>query len=231
MKRTFAAAFVLALLGAGSAFAQAKPPGFGCGGSPPQMIYVMPVPKFTVIDFTNQGADCALWQTFFYLNWPVLAGQRGVPNTAAKFGAPGTTVWESFKTLEQVFLPNGAVPAPWNQNLRMEGLASPLAAQAGSGAIRLLNRTSKFSRTAVSNIALIPGVDQTFLDNIEQAFGGTLWDQQKKPVYYEIAMNKMQFDYITGHQLYSSAGQTTFIKTMNIALPVGSIELKAAWKI
>src|SRR3954451_2796759 len=136
MKRTVAAAFALAFLVSSPSFAQTKPPGFGCGGSPPQMIYVEPVPKFTVIDFTNQGADCALWQTFFYLNWPVTNGKRGVPNTGAKFGTPGTTVWESFKTIDQVFLPNGAPPTPWDKNLLLGGLSSPLAAQVSSGSVR-----------------------------------------------------------------------------------------------
>ena len=120
MTRIFAA-LGLVLATAAPAFAQTQPPGFACGGSPPQMIRVAPIPKFTVIDFDNRGADCAMWQTFFYLNWPVLAGQRGVPNTAAKFGTPGTTVWESFKTVEQVFLPNGGAPQPWNQNLLLGG--------------------------------------------------------------------------------------------------------------
>jgi len=230
MKR-LAATLALAALTASPALAQTKPPGFACGGSPPQMVYVQPTPKFTVIDFTNQGADCALWQTFFYLNWPVVNGKRGVPNTNAKFGTPGTTVWESFKTVGQVFLPNGAPPTPWDQNLLLAGQSSPLAAQVASGSVRVLERTSKFSRDAVSNIASIPNVDKNFLNSIEQAFGGILWDQQKRPVYYEVAMNKMQFDYIVSNKLYSNAGQATFIKTANIALPVGSIELKAAWKI
>jgi hypothetical protein len=213
------------------AAAQQKPPGFGCGGSPPQMVTVTPVPKFSVIDFTNQGADCAMWQTFFYLNWPVTAGQRGIPNLKAKFGTPGTTVWESFKTVDQVFLPGGAIPAPWNANLKLEALASPLVAQVGSGSVRLLSRTSKISREVIGTLASAHANDKTFLDSIQQAGGGTLWDQQKRPVYYEIAMNKMQFDYITTNTLYSSAGQAAFTKNANIALPVGSIELKAAWKI
>jgi len=232
-QRAFGAALALALIAAAPAHAQTppKPPGFACGGSPPQMITVAPIPKFTVIDFDNRGADCAMWQTFFYLNWPVLANQRGMPNPAAKFGNPGTTVWESFKTVEQVFLPNGAPPLPWNQGLALQALAPSLASQVGSGTVRLLDRANKISRTAVNAIARIPNVDKTFLDSIEQAFGGTLWDQQRRPVYYEIAMNKMQFDYITSNKLYNSNDQGAFIQKQNIALPVGSIELKAAWKI
>ena len=225
------AAISFALIAAGPALAQTKPPGFACGGSPPQMVTVSPVPKFTVIDFDNRGADCAMWQTFFYLNWPVLPGKRGMPNPAAKFGTPGTTVWESFKTLEQVFLPNGAPPQPWDQGVTLQAMAPSAASQIGAGSARLLTRTNKISRTAVSAIAQIPGVDKTFLDSIVQAFGGTLWDQQRRPVYYEIAMNKMQFDYITSKKLYNLTEQGNFIKTQNIALPVGSIELKAAWKI
>lgn len=230
-RRAVAATLILALISAGQAFAQTRPPGFACGGSPPQMVTVTPVPKFGPIDFTDQGADCAMWQTFFYLNWPVLAGQRGMPNLNAKFGAPGTTVWESFKTLEQVFLPNGATPVPWNQNLLQTALAPTLASQVASGSMRLLNRTAKISRAAINNIAQVNANDQTFLDSIRQADGNTLYDQQKQPVYYEIAMNKTQFDYIYGYKLYNKRTQGTFIQTTNIALPVGSIELKAAWKI
>ena len=92
-QRAFGAALAFALIAAAPAHAQTppKPPGFACGGSPPQMITVAPIPKFTVIDFDNRGADCAMWQTFFYLNWPVLANQRGMPNPNYRrvINAPG----------------------------------------------------------------------------------------------------------------------------------------------
>ena len=44
-------------------------------------------------------------------------------------------------------------------------------------------------------------------------------------------MNEMQFDYIVNNGLYNAANQVTYTRNNNIALPVGAIELKAAWKI
>jgi hypothetical protein len=237
MTRTITGALGALLIGttfvAQPAAAQQKPPGFACGGAPPQMITVAPIPKFGPIDFDNRGADCALWQTFFYLNWPALAGtKRGLPNPAAKFGGPGATVWETYRTVEQVFLPGGTKPPAWDKAPLLTALASGLAEKVSSGSVRLLRRTSKISRTVIENIARNPhATDSTFLNEIRQADNNILWDQQKKPVFYEIAMNQKEFEYIDDNGLYSAAGQGTYIQKSNIILPGESIELKAAWKI
>jgi hypothetical protein len=227
-----AAACALATTGATTgALAQQQPPFFTCGGSPPQKVTLEPKPSFTVIDFSDPGADCALWQTFFYLNWPAQKGQRGIPNQNARFGAPGTTVWETFRTLETVFLPEGRSPPPWDQGLLNASLAHDLGAEVAAGDVRLLTRESKISRLVIDHIAQTKINDPIFLDDIRQADGNILYDQQKRPVYYEIAMNRAQFDYIVNNGLYNSATQATFATKTNIALQVGTIEIKAAWKI
>lgn len=207
-------------------------PHFFCGGTPPQPIYLQPVPKLSNPEFTNQGADCAMWQTFFYLNWPAQAGKRGIPNTAAKFGAPGTTVWETFKSESQVFLPDGAKPAPWDQNLLASGLPTAVAARVGAGQTRVLNRTSKVSHEVAQVLAATPPRNSPIpLDEIKQADTYVLYDQQKQPVYYDVAMNKTLFDYITGKGLYNADTQAAYAKKTNIVLPANAIEVKAAWKI
>jgi hypothetical protein len=230
----FGAAFALVHIAIGGASAQSSTaPGFACGGSPPQMVTVAPIPKYGPIDFDNRGADCAMWQTFFYLNWPALPGnRRGIPDTAAKFGGPGPTVWETYKTNEQVFLAEGTTPPPWDPPLQMTALAPDIAARIGSGSVRMLRRTSKVSRTVIENIARNPQAqDSTFLNSLRQADGNILWDQQKRPVFYEIAMNKTQFEYIYNNHLYNASQQGTYIQKTNIILPSESIELKAAWKV
>jgi hypothetical protein len=227
--------FALALLTATHASAQSNPPYFTCGGSPPQHVTVAPIPRYGPIDFDNRGADCAMWQTFFYLNWPALqlpGSQRGIPNPKAKFGGPGPTVWETYKTVEQLFLPEGKKPPPWNNAPLLTALAPALASQVANGRVRLLRRTTKISRTVIENIARNPmATDDTFLNQIRQADGNILWDQQRRPVFYEIAMNKTQFEYIYNYGLFSASGQKTYIQSNNIVLPTQSIELKAAWKV
>src|SRR3954468_17130989 len=80
------------------AFAQPLPPFAGCGGINPTKPTITPTFSTTSSDFTNLGFECMMWQNFIYVNWPALPGPRGVPNTKAKFGAPGATVWETYKT-------------------------------------------------------------------------------------------------------------------------------------
>ncbi|MBI3715665.1 MAG: hypothetical protein HY255_06695 [Betaproteobacteria bacterium] len=209
------------------------PPSFGCGGSPPQLIYLKPVPKLSNAEFTNQGADCAMWQTFFYLNWPAVPGKRGVPNTKAKFGAAGATVWETFMTEDQVFLPNGAKPQPWSLLQGVAGMPKSVGRQLAGGQLRMLNRTSKVSH-AVAHLSGTmlgrnsPGIP---LDEIRQADNNILYDQQKVPVYYDVAMNQTQFSYIYHNGLYNSDKQIAYASKSNILLPTGSIEVKAAWKV
>ncbi|MCY2981659.1 MAG: hypothetical protein NTU79_23610 [Planctomycetota bacterium] len=211
----------------------ADAPSFPCGGTNPKGVVLWPLTKFTNAEFTNPGADCAMWQNFIYLNWPAAAGKRGVPDTSAAFGTPGTTVWETFLTADQVFLPGGIAPQKWDESSTKSALPDGIAQQVAGGRMRLLSQKSKVSPAVAKVIKKVaansPGLQLT---GIEQAFdSGILYDQQKVPVYYEVAMNKVQFDYIFGNQLYNANTQATFAATTNIVLPTGSMELKAAWKV
>ncbi|MGE0498922.1 MAG: hypothetical protein AB7I35_09865 [Ramlibacter sp.] len=208
-------------------------PSFACGGFGPMMIKLQPVPMLSNAEFTNPGADCAMWQTFFYLNWPAKKGVRGVPDTSAQFGAPGATVWETFKTEEQVFLPNGATPSPWSQGVMRSAMPKALATQAAAGRLRVLTRTSKVSKRVASLLQAGHGLRNAPvpLDQIEQADGYVLYDQQGNPVYYDVAMNRAQFDYIVKNKLYNASSQVAYAAKKNIVLPMGAIEVKAAWKV
>jgi hypothetical protein len=237
--KVFALLYRLALAGAVllpvAAQATTTVPAFPCGGSPPQMIPLLPQPKLSNPEFTDQGADCAMWQTFFYLNWPALPGQPGMPDKAASFGAPGATVWETFKTSEQVFLPNGAKPQPWGQTLKSSALPGNLATQLAAGKLRLLDRTSKVSSDVAHHLQTMTGLLTSPagipLDKLKQADLTILYDQQKNPVYYDVAMNRTQFDYILNNGLYNANTQAAYASKTNIVLPSGSIEVKTAWKI
>ena len=189
---------------------------------------------------TDNGFDCHAWQIFIGLNWPALPGQRGMPNGNAKLGAPGTTVWETYKTLEQTFLPGAIDPGPWSNPpaLLIGAVPGEFTAQVASGAIRALIRTNKIAPQSIAQIAR-SNIDPAILQSITQAGGGTLFDQQKGPVYYEIAMNADQYNYIQKNGLYNAVTQLTFATSQTIALPGGptqygnesAIELKAAWKV
>ncbi len=226
---------------AGTAQAQ-QPPSFHCRelsiNPDPDLPKIAPVFRSST-DLSEGEFDCLAWQDLIYLMWPAKTGERGVPNPNAKLGASGATVWETYRTIETVFLPDGVDPGPWQKPQLMATLHASLAEQVSSGAVRHLTSTSKISRPVLGNIlrsgAAIP---QTILDEISQAGGGTLYDLVGNPVYYEVSMAQVQYDYIRQNQLYNAYKQATFARSNVINLPgganpnvEGAVEIKAAWKV
>ncbi len=219
-----------------------SPPTFQCQEVPKKIDPDLPVlqPIFrSVTDLSENEFDCLAWQDFIYLMWPAKPNERGIPDPSRKIGASGPTVWESYRTADTVFLPEGRDPGPWQKPQLMATLQPSLAEQVASGAVRNLTMTSKVSRevlgTILQNAAAFP---PPILNGISQAGGGTLYDLNGFPVYYEVAMDKVQYDYIHDHQLYNAYRQAVFARTNVISLtpgtldvPLGAVEVKAAWKI
>ncbi|MGB9369231.1 MAG: hypothetical protein WCE79_24795 [Xanthobacteraceae bacterium] len=233
----FGASVLAAAFLAGPAFGQPVPlpPFCGATGTLP---VIKPIIRGAVVNRDDPNFGCHLWQTFVYLNWPAKAGRRGVPDPSKQFGAPGTTVWETYPTVEQTFLPGAQDPGPW-EGRRVVGAAVPqgFAERVVDGSLRALSRESKISREVIANLGSA-ATDPDILSRITQAFGGVLYDQNRKPVYYEIAMNEDQYNYIRQNGLYNADTQLAFAIKQTIALPMGdgdgtpgAIELKAAWKI
>jgi hypothetical protein len=149
-------------------------------------------------------------------------------------------VWESYKTVEQVFLPGAANPGPWDTIKPPSTLAASIAARVSTGSVRVLRMESKVSRPVLANIARRAAtIDPAVLNSITQAAGGTLYDLNGNPVYYEVAMNRDEYEYIVQNGLYNANTQATYAQTTDIVLPsgqtkygqYGALEVKAAWKI
>lgn len=149
----------------------------------------------------DHAFSCLAWQSFIYLNWPAKA--PGEPDPGARFGRPGATVWETYKRHDEVFLPRAAAPLPWGVPDRSRGGPRPLT---------LTHQTD----------------------------GETLVDRAGLPVYYEMLINRDEFSYITANRLYDAAAQLQVARRDGIVLPagpsaaygpVGTIEIKAAWKV
>jgi hypothetical protein len=233
------------LIAASAASAQApQPPTFRCKeviippGPDPDLPKIAPNFRYTT-DLSENEFDCLAWQDLIYLMWPAQADQRGVPDRYRKLGASGPTVWESYRTADTVFLPEGRDPGPWQQLQLMATLQPSLAQQVASGAVRNLTMTTKVSRPVLSTILQnASAFPPPILNGIAQAGGGTLYDLNGIPVYYEVAMDKVQYDYIHDHQLYNAYRQAVFARTNVISLPagtkdnpLGAVEVKAAWKV
>ena len=159
--------------------------------------------------------DVFSWESFIALNWP--ADAQGNPLSGVTIGEQPDVlrVWQHYKESRDIFLPGGKKPPGWNQPF-------PPPALCGTDATKPLLR----------QVGKTPNV----LDESAEPFQtGPLIDQNGQYTRYEILTNQVMFDYILDNDLYSKAGQTEFDAKAEFPFgtdtDVGSIMLKAAWKV
>jgi hypothetical protein len=128
--------------------------------------------------------------------------------------------WQMFLWLTQT-MPEG--------RLRFETFARPTDLHTAGG------EPPAFSAgTAGSKLKLLPRItksaDPTLLDEINQAGSkGLLIDHNGRAVYYSMYINDVFFNFVRENGLYDPKKLSTAPDTLDF--PVGSLELKAAWKI
>lgn len=221
----------------------------------------------------QEGANCYAWQMFVALNWPV---HPGWPATPALAGEPDRTahvsawglpaqpgqamplpVWASYQDASRIFLPGAVTPPGWGTS---ESAPPPGCGGANSllvhrvGAPKILRTASKAAVNSVHRFHLGTGTSTVRSDEIMQATGGWLTDQNGNLVYFERKVNLSEFNYITGKRLYDAARQLQVATNADgtspegISLPkgkllrtaptspqpqtdLGAIEIKSAWRI
>jgi hypothetical protein len=157
------------------------------------------------------------WLLFVLLSWPATTGERGVPNYNLQIGAPGATVWETYKSTAEVYLPNGARPAPWN--VPFAGSQPPEVGQSLAG---------------------LGGVDSPWLHYLSESVmidGRQIVDATGQIVQYDVRMNRAAFGYVvnnqSGYELFNLEGQRAALAdaSFTFRFPTNAIEVKAAWRI
>jgi hypothetical protein len=163
---------------------------------------------------TQAAAVTFAWQSFVALNWPALAGTRGAPDRSKTIGQPGVVVWNTWKTPEEIFLPQAQAPAPWNQGGSPPPECTIAGASPGDFTIRRVSKSPRDANSAV-------------LTDFRQVVGGTLTDQHGNLARYDVRVNQTLFDAIVARQYYNRAVQD---QATTIAFPSGVMEAKAAWR-
>ena len=162
--------------------------------NPPAIVSAVPADS-PIAD--QNSLNCFAWQEFIALNWTAKAVNlpAGV-DAKAYFGRPGDytpTVWETYSDIHDVFQPDGVPPPSFGQLPE-----TPTTCYGGNGSRRrVLTRTSKFS------------VEVDIPEDIAEAFpfdGSPNWlaDKDGNQVYYEIMINKDEYDYIVQNELYNA---------------------------
>jgi hypothetical protein len=180
--------------------------------------------------------DILAWQTFIALNWPAPNPivQRGVPDqqniiggfvtSGGEGGKPsslpaGPTVWETYKDSNDIYLDPPVQPSPFDAPAKIPAACTTQAA-ANPAITHVLTMTSKF--------------DPLFRGN-KQADGNRLVDQNGQDVWYDVTLNRTYYDYVVSHGFYDSKNQSgktiSFPYSSNTRAGIGTIKVKAAWKI
>ncbi|GAA5496520.1 hypothetical protein Rhal01_02704 [Rubritalea halochordaticola] len=164
----------------------------------------------------QKSVDMFAWQAFVALNWPAKEGVRGEPDTDKKIGDSGSTVWETFKTTDQIFLSGAKDPGPWNPAEKLK---------ANAFAHRKMFSTSKISPALLGKL---PELATQKLGGVQEAVGGTLTDQNGNLTYFERSTNELGYDYIRSNQFYNA---DVLAKASEVDFPDSTVNIKAAWKI
>ncbi len=182
------------------------------------------------------SSDNLAWQLFIALNWPADSAQPGYPDPTRQLGAlagSGPThaesVWLDYPTLEALF----GVPSPCD---------GPTLTMSSKVSANFLRRPHA------------PGAARGLGDSVE-AGGGSLVDQRGALVYYDIRVNRTEWEFVVNQNDYWETGTSLAAIQPNLmrnyddepgqtpgSFPaalvadgdkpgdVGATEIKSAWK-
>lgn len=181
-----------------------------CPAAPQPVVTSSQIPADVCIPAGFNGNPIAFfddysWRAFIAVVWPVLQGQRGVPDpnqTVNSMTAP--RVFETYKADWEVFQPQGAPPTPWNELAAVNPCNLPNLVFGDL----LLSSYSKF-------------------DHLRQAgFGslaGPLLAQNGTYVRFLTAYNRTEFDPILQGKWFLRANLN------NVTFASGAVDVKSAW--
>lgn len=217
--RTILSSCFFVLIGTACLSAPPAAPG-GCPREPAANVSSSQAPADVCIptNFTDVATDYFddySWRAFVALVWPASADRRGTADPAKKLAEGGARTFETYKSLWEVFHPDGSAPTAFD--------AYDAAANNACGA------KAGFGDVVVASAAGLEEVAQ---------FGpgemlGPLAAQNGRYIRTQTLYNRAAYDYIVSKKLYLRSALPP-IPTPRPAEPVvqfpdGSIVAKAAW--
>ncbi len=161
--------------------------------------------------------DNFAWRAFLALNWPARSGAdgRGEPDRGRSLGDPGPRVWETFKSRYELFQvgPDGRPIAP-----------SAYASFAGRNPCG-----DGFDNTTKTLASFVPYAEFNQPGFAVGGFLNPLVAQNRTYTRYEIRLNRPEYEAIAASGW--SEGRNLPDAAHPADLPIGSIAVKAAWRI
>jgi hypothetical protein len=185
-------------------------PGCYCGGQ--VMTFNTSLPTFNITN--QQQADCFAWQEFIALNQSL--------DTSRPFGDTsdlGMVQWEAYMPTYKIFRNGAKPPVPWN----------------GLGDVPIGASLKKFKTGRYLVLGDNQKIPKGFTSNQVVENNGPAWlgAQNATNIWYQVLVNKVEYDYIVQNKFYNADSQYNAARAgRQIFLPStgdGSIEVKAAW--
>jgi len=169
---------------------------------------------------SQSAVDTFSWNEFIALNWPATtacAADSSKSILGITSNNQGPVVWQTQMSSDNVFVAPDKTPASWCSGDALAALFAkqphPMLHPAKSVA------TEGKLETLASTISQPTAV---------QAVGGVVTDQGGRWLRYERLMNQPELDAIVSNKWY----QLSVLNSIpSLTLPIGSLELKSAWKI
>lgn len=149
------------------------------------------------------------WRTFIAMVWPAVSGQRGQPDAGQSVSAPGPRVFETLKSVWEMFHSDGSTPSAWN--VYDAPVFNACKATIPFGAI-VLASFSKFSDLGEAGIGNLVG---------------PLVAQNVTYVRYLTGFNEVEFNQIAEEQLYLRKNIPAFPK--HLTFHDGALDVKSSW--
>lgn len=186
--------------------------------------------------------DKFAWDLFIAINHPAdLNAERGTPDKTKKLGAPGVTVWETWKLARtEVFLPNACRPSDWKATpptpMNVAALAPRFASSRADTQRPKVFDPPKFSEDAAQLAGV--SVERSSFESANLALARVFSPIRQAAIVdagelgNETRMNKEAFEFVVGNNLYSIEGQEAFLlNNLAVDFPVAAKEIKAAWRL
>ena len=178
---------------------------------PPDVCIPDPFNALTINFFDDYS-----WRAFTAMVWPATRNQRGAADPARAIGAPGPRVFETFKSLWEVFHDDGSAPtAAFNDY--------------DSAAANTCKATARFGDIVLAASTPYGDIGQAGIGELT----GPLVAQNGHYVRYQTLYNQIAYDYIVRNRFYLRDHLPPIPSPRPdvpvLQFPVGSIAIKAAW--
>ncbi len=156
------------------------------------------------------------WRAFLAMVWPAAPGRRGAANRDRSLGSAGPLVFETFKSLWEVFHEDGSAPVPEFQRY-------------DAAAANACHVAPAFGDLVLGSFSGIDDIGQAGAGELS----GPLVAQNGRYVRYQTLYNQAAFDFIVRNRYYLRSSLPAIPSPRPAApvmqFPIGSVVVKAAW--